>query len=135
MPFVACSVHEKRDAKKYASVYAAWFRADGVRTAWRQKLCPPALREELAQVLSGAQTDSLDVTVCPACGSDSSEDLDPIYLNIYLPKQAGMEYQLPTCTSCAANLRVLLQRGATKLPDRYEGETSSDADDTDWGLP
>jgi len=120
MPFARCSVHDQRDAPKYASVYAAWFRSDGVRTAYKQKLCPQALREELSQILAHASDTSLDVTACPACGANSSEDLDPIYLNVYLPKQEARVYELPTCASCAAILRVQLQRGAEKLPDRQD---------------
>jgi len=135
MSFARCSVHERRDAPKYAAVYSAWFNADGVRTAWKQRLCPDALREELIDVLSHALDDSSDASVCPACGSDSSTDLDPIYFNVYLPKQPVRVYELPTCGVCAATLRLRLQRGAEKLADRQQTSDRPDDDGFVGALP
>jgi len=62
--------------------------------------------------------------------------LDPIYLNLYLPKQDAREFALTTCGSCAAKLRISLQQGATKLPNR-DGQSRGDSsaeDATDWGI-
>lgn len=113
-----CSVCKTRNAGKLASAYWAWFRADGVRTAWKQRLCVECAQRELKQLLASATTSSLDVCRCPSCGADSSSDLDPIYLTIYVPKQEPSEWSLTTCASCAARVRITAQNGAEKLPDR-----------------
>lgn len=61
--------------------------------------------------------------MCPSCGSDASQDLDPIYLTLYVPSQPARPFELTTCASCAAIIRAAAQTGATKLADR--SETSS----------
>jgi hypothetical protein len=131
-----CSLHGKRIDGKLAALYSAWFRADGERTAWKQLLCAPCVREVISPLLAAVTENSSDVTACPACGKDSSEDLDPIYLNLYLPKQDAKEFALTTCGSCAATLRIGLQQGATNLPNR-DGQSRSDSsaeDSADWGI-
>lgn len=134
MSFKPCAVHGSRITGKLATLYSAWFLADGSRTAWKQSICAPCLRDLLAPILQAAGDNSSDVSVCPACGADSSEDLDPIYLNLYLPKQDGKEFALPTCSSCAVAFRLRLQGGATKLPDRSgQSPTASVADQAEWG--
>jgi DNA-directed RNA polymerase subunit RPC12/RpoP len=131
-----CSLHGKKIDGKLASLYSAWFRADGERTAWKQLLCAPCVKEVIAPMLAAVSDESQDATACPACGSDSSSDLDPIYLNLYLPKQDAKEFALTTCSSCAAKLRISLQQGATKLPNRdgQSHDNSSGDDETDWGI-
>ena len=131
-----CSFHGQRIDGKLASLYSAWFLADGSRTAWKQLLCAPCVREVLGPLFRAASANNQDVAACPACGSDSSSDLDPIYLNLYLPKQDAREFALTTCGSCAAKLRISLQQGATKLPNR-DGQSRGDSsaeDATDWGI-
>jgi predicted RNA-binding Zn-ribbon protein involved in translation (DUF1610 family) len=123
MSFKPCSLHGARIDGKLATLYSAWFRADGERTAWKQSLCAPCVKEVLAPMLAAVGSASQDVSACPACGADSSTDLDPIYLNLYLPKQDGKEFALPTCSSCAAKLRVSLQQGAVKLPNAGQAAT------------
>lgn len=55
---------------------------------------------------------------CPACGADSSEDLDGMYCTFY-PRGVGkMTMELATDASCAAQLRIRAQQGATKLENR-----------------
>lgn len=113
-----CSACGKRVHGKLATSYNAWFLADESRVCWRQQLCVPCLTGNLGSLLAKVSEESLDVTVCPACGAESSEDLDPIYLTIFLPKQEPREYALTTCGSCAATLRGSLQEGAKRMADR-----------------
>jgi hypothetical protein len=136
MSFKPCSFHGARIDGKLATLYSAWFRSDGERTAWKQSLCAPCVREVLAPMLKAVGDNNSAVSACPACGIDSSADLDPIYLNLYLPKQDAKEYALPTCSSCAAKLRVSLQQGAMKLPNRQDQRRKDDGDDdaVEWGV-
>jgi hypothetical protein len=134
MSAYVCSGHGARVAGKLASLYSAWFNADGVRTAWRQRLCADCVSERLGVILRSASQQSQDVTACPACGADSSKDPDPIYLTLYLPKQDPREYALTTDAACAAKLRVGLQERAEKLPNRLNGSGGggSNRDDDNW---
>jgi hypothetical protein len=136
MSLKPCSFHGARIDGKLATLYSAWFRSDGERTAWKQSLCAPCVREVLAPMLKGVSDTSSDVSACPACGIDSSQDLDPIYLNLYLPRLDPKEYALPTCSSCAAKLRVSLQRGAMKLPNRDGATRAGYGPDNveEWGV-
>jgi RNase P subunit RPR2 len=134
--FYKCSAHGAKIAGKLATLYSAWFNAANERTAWKQRLCAPCVKETLSPLLAAVQLQSEDVTACPACGTDSSSDLDPIYLTLYLPKQEPREFALTTCGVCAAKCRVSLQVGAEKLPDRQNGQSDSGAPGADdWGVP
>lgn len=133
MSFYPCSLHGAKIDGKLATLYSAWFNADGGRTAWKQRLCAPCVKETLALILTKVAETTDFVTACPACGSDSSADLDPIYLTLYLPKQEAREFAMTTCSACAAKCRVSLQHGAEKLPDRRQGGKRNDElTDGDW---
>jgi hypothetical protein len=132
-----CSIHGHKVNGRLASLYSAWFTANGERSAWKQRICAPCAKQELARVLEHAAEENSAVTVCPACGSDSATDLDPIYLTLYVPKQEPKEFALTTCSTCAVTLRLRLQVGAEKLPNRdgFTSRNNSSDDDTDWGVP
>jgi hypothetical protein len=118
MSVYPCAGCGQRVPGRLASLYTAWFLADGSRTAWKQRLCASCVGSQLKPLLAAALEPSPDVTACPACGKDASNDLDPIYLTLYLPKQESREFALTTCASCAVKLRLRLQDRAERLPDR-----------------
>ncbi len=121
MSVFPCAACGQRVPGRLASLYSAWFLADGARTAWKQRLCAPCASQRLGSLLRHAQDSPPDVTLCPACGSASTADLDPIYLTLYLPKQDPREFALTTCAPCAVRVRLDLQDRAEKLPDRNGG--------------
>lgn len=127
-----CSACGTRSGGKLASLYWAWFRVDGERTAWKQRLCVECTRTSLVTLLEHSTQDSSILTMCPACGADASSDLDPIYLTLYLPKADPLSYELPTCAPCAARIRIAAQVGAQKLADRQQ-RSSSSSDVSAWG--
>lgn len=118
MSVFPCSYCGQRVPGRLASIYSAWFLADGSRTAWKQRACAPCVTQQLRSLLAHAADDSSAVTACPACGSDALQDLDPIYLTVYLPKQEPREFALTTDGACAVSLRLRLQERAERLPDR-----------------
>lgn len=118
MSVFPCSYCGQRVPGRLASIYSAWFLADGSRTAWKQRACAPCVQRELRSLLAHAADESSAATACPACGSNASETLDPIYLSVYLPKQDPREFALTTCAACAVMLRLRLQEQAQRLPDR-----------------
>jgi hypothetical protein len=62
-------------------------------------------------------SESADLT-CPACGGDSSTDLDGLYCTFF-PRGVGrMSMELATDAACAAQLRIRAQQGAVKLENR-----------------
>lgn len=118
MSFVPCSGCGARPKGKLASVYSAWFEPNGERVCWVQKLCATCLMDSLGFLRDGTLQASLDLTACPICGADSSQDLQPEYLTLYLPKREPEEFALTTCGSCAVPLRQQLQVGASQARDR-----------------
>jgi hypothetical protein len=74
--------------------------------------------EILKPLIAFANTDSMDVSVCPACGSSSATDMDPIFATIFTPGSEGKELELTTCASCAAKIHVGAIKGAERLADR-----------------
>jgi hypothetical protein len=96
----------------------AWWRADNQRVAYRQRLCVACFAMTIAplEVASREQT-----MTCPACGIDTSEDMDPVYCTAYVPSLGRVRLELPCCAPCAAELRLRAQKGAQKLEDRVDG--------------
>jgi len=74
--------------------------------------------EMLRPLIAYARSESLDVSACPACGTDSSSDMDPIFATIYTPGSEAKELELTTCASCAAKIHVEAIKGAERLADR-----------------
>jgi hypothetical protein len=115
-----CSWCRQRKPGKLATAYWAWFLPDGSRSAWHIRYCPECAAEHLVALLNGMSQlgEESSVFACIACGSDSSQDSDPIYLTLYLPKKDPMEYALQLDAACAAKLRGPLVDHGKRLPDR-----------------
>lgn len=134
MSVFPCAGCGQRVPGRLASLYSAWFLADGSRTAWKQRLCAPCVMRKFKPLLAAVASKSSDVTACPACGKNAAEDLDPIYLTLYLPKQEPKEFALTTDTTCAVTLRLSLQDGAERLPDRQQSSGfGGDRGNDEWG--
>jgi hypothetical protein len=123
----ACSVHGARVQGKLCTFYWAWFTADGNRYACKQRLCIECAQATFIELLKKARANTEDVAACPACGSSSANDMDPIYLTVYAPHQEPREYALTTCAMCAANIRMNAQQGCERLPDRQANGGGSGA--------
>lgn len=122
MSVFPCGRCGQRVPGKLASVYWAWFDASGERQAWKELLCAPCVGTALRELLRKSQEASPNVAQCPACGSDSSADMDPIYATVYMPKMEPLELQLVTDAACAAKLRIPIVDSGRKLPNRRENE-------------
>lgn len=121
MSFFPCSHCGQRAVGKLAAIYANWFAEDDVRQAYRVRYCVPCLTELLVSLKNGQSSDSGLLTVCPSCGTDSSQNLSGIYLTIYPPKQPEREYALTTCGPCAELLHGRFDNEGDKLGDRGVG--------------
>jgi RNase P subunit RPR2 len=119
--FFPCSHCGQRAVGKLAAIYANWFEEDESRAAFRTRYCVACLTDLMAGLKNGLSTDSGLLTVCPSCGTDSSQSLSGVYLTIYPPKQPEREYALTTCTSCAALLHERFRSEGDKLGDRTVG--------------
>lgn len=113
-----CSAHGKRVPGKLASVYWRWFNGEGVSVGWKQRLCADCAKDNLKPLLAHANSESLDVSVCPACGTDSSQDMEPLYITICTPGSERRDLELPICAGCATDVRQMATAGAERLPDR-----------------
>jgi hypothetical protein len=115
-----CSFCKQRRPGKLASAYWAWFLADGSRSAWRVRCCPGCAAEQLSILLSSSQLtpENSSVFACVSCGADASEDSDPMYCTLYLPKKEPMEYAVQLDSACAGRLRIPITTNGERLPDR-----------------
>jgi hypothetical protein len=109
---IPCDRCAERGPGKLTNCTWAWYRSDGERAAWRQRLCLTCVATLLAPLYQKTAEWSL---TCPACGVDTAEDLDPVYCTFYPDGAGKMILEAPTCPSCAARIRVEAQKGARKL--------------------
>jgi hypothetical protein len=103
----------------------AWNRVDGVRVAYKQKLCLACVASVVAPLYVACESPAM---TCPMCGIDTTDDMDPVYCT-FIPKSVGkLSLEAPTCAPCAAALRLKAQAGAEKLDNREVGaENRSEA--------
>lgn len=93
----------------------AWQRADGVRVAYKHKLCLACVSARVAPLQ--VHSDEQGMT-CPNCGIDTSQDYDAVYLS-WIPKGVGvLQAELPFCGACAAMWRSWFIEHAEELADR-----------------
>jgi hypothetical protein len=120
MSVYPCSMCRQRKPGKLASAYWAWFLGDGSRSAWKLRYCPGCAAENLAALLKElhAMGETSSVFACVSCGTDASQDSDPVYLTLYLPGRDPMEYALQLDGACAARLRIPITTHGERLPDR-----------------
>lgn len=129
-----CSACGHRAKGKLAASYNAWFRADGVRVCYRQRLDEDCFSERILPLIAGLSEAAEDLCSCVICHADASDDLDPTYLTVYLPGAEVREYQMPMHGACAAGIRQRLMDGGELMADRgaqMRGPSSS-APRKDW---
>jgi len=112
---IPCSFCGRTNVGKYSSATWAWVRADGVRVAWRQRLCVDCYCTNIAVLDTAVREDPLS---CPACHTQAGDDMDPCYLTVFVPGVGPCRYEFATCGPDAAELRIRAQKGGTLLPDR-----------------
>ena len=120
MSVFPCSMCRQRKPGKLATAYWAWFLADASRSAWKLRYCPGCANESLSTLFSRLREmdGTSPVFACVSCGSDASQDSDPIYLTLYLPGWEPQEIALQLDGACAARLRIPITENGDRLPDR-----------------
>jgi hypothetical protein len=113
IPCSACG--SRRPGEKLTQITWAWYRADGERVAWRQKLCIDEMAALVAPLIVNAAQGTL---TCPSCGIDTTEDTDWQWFTAYPAGAGKVSAELPMCAVHAAELRVRAQVGAVKLENR-----------------
>ncbi len=113
-----CDLCGAQGSEKLVSLYWAWVRADGHRKAYKQRVCPECMRQRYVPLIVRAME---PVLICPACGESTAEDMDAIYLTFCIPGMPQDASEMPTCGSCAVEIRNLALTGAVPLEDRGVG--------------
>ena len=118
MSVYPCSRHGQRAPGKLASVYWAWFLADGERRAYRERLCIPCYAQFVVAIGIEAveQPDH-----CPICHTEVGRDADPIFATVYRPGAEPEETMWNTCGVCAVSARAPIVEGGIPLEDRTRG--------------
>lgn len=125
MPRLVCSYCGERRGPKLATAYWAWFRADGVRTCWKVFYCVDDASNWLTKQLSnGSSTaENAPMSACLQCGTDTTQDLDPVFCTLYLPGLERQDFDIPLCGHCAAVLRSDITSRGIHQPNRQEAQT------------
>jgi hypothetical protein len=113
-----CSLCSEMVAEGLTQATWAWNRADGVRVAYRQKLCLACTASVVVPLHVACES---PVMTCPACGIDTADDMDPVYCTFFPRGLGRMHLEAPMCAVCAAHLRIKAQTGAELLEDRGLG--------------
>lgn len=113
-----CSLCRKRAPGKLASVYWAWFVADGTRSAWRQRLCAECFGLTVLPLINDTTENPES---CPICHTVCGREADPVYATVYIPKREAEEIGFELCGTDAVAVRARAQDGAQKLADREVG--------------
>lgn len=118
MSVYPCSRHGQRAPGKLASVYWAWFDADGVRHAYKERLCIPCFVENVVawNVEAEANPNS-----CPVCHTVAQGDADPVFSTVYVPGRGPEETVWQTCGVCAVRVRGPIVASGDPLGDRELG--------------
>lgn len=93
----------------------AWFRGDGVRVAFKQKLCLTCVAARIAPLQ--VHSDSNTMT-CPNCGIGTSDDYDAVYVNWVQKGMGQLNAECPFCGPCAAMFRAWFMENAERMDDR-----------------
>lgn len=111
-----CEDCAQRPQNKLLQVTWSWRRADGVRKAYRSRLCAPCFAIQVGPM-------SIDYTTaerltCPGCGIDTDDDNDPIYTTTYGPFAEPLRTEAPFCAPCAAVRRSWILDHSRELVDQ-----------------
>lgn len=115
MSLFPCSACGQRVPGKLSNATWAWFRADNVRVAHRQRLCAGCYVENVAALETATAENPLS---CPVCHTDAGDDMDPCYLTLFIPGVGPLRLEMATCSACAVEVRNRALVGATLLADR-----------------
>lgn len=134
MSVYPCSICKSRRPGKLASAYWAWFRQDGSRAAGKLRYCLECAQEHLSILLQDSvqRPESSSVFACVSCGADASQDSEPVYCTLYLPKKEPMEYALQLDGACAVRLKATISTNWDPLEDRGGGVRGPSPDITAW---
>lgn len=114
MSLFPCTACNERKPGKLANVTVAWWTAAQQRVAWRARLCLACYMAHVA-MLHGYE--GTEVLVCPFCGIDTADDMDPCYVTSFVPLQGKVQLELASCGACAAKFRVWAQGAGVRLSD------------------
>lgn len=136
MSLLPCSNCKKRVRGKLASVYMAWF-SGSQRVSKKARLCMNCIDDYATYVRNlkplPADEDTVEwPTTCSLCGTTLTDDFDPTYLTVYMPKSEPVQLIVAGCEPCSQDYRPTLAAGAENLVDRQaagrvEGAPSREA--------
>jgi hypothetical protein len=117
-----CSVCKKRPRGRLATVYLAFFNGQA-RIGERGRFCGPCAGSLAEYVRELRPIPTEDETIewpetCPGCGISITDDFDPTYMTIYMPKSEAVQLVVPQCSACARVARETLRVGMDTIPDR-----------------
>jgi hypothetical protein len=93
-----------------------WRRADGIRIAYRGRLCASCFASKIAPLAISYK--GVDALTCPSCGIGTEDDMDAVYSTSYIPGYGEFRTESPFCGACAATYRVWVLDHSWQLEDQ-----------------
>lgn len=119
MSLIPCDSCAKRVPEKLSQATWAWYGPEGVRVAYRQRLCTACY---VTHVLPYDKPLEMDALTCPGCGIGTDHDMDPVYATVYVPGAGREQFEFPTCSACAGIMREFATATGTRLENRERVE-------------
>jgi len=116
MPLVRCNGCSERPSDKMTQVTWAWRRTDGVRIAFRGRLCAACFTTKVAPL--AISYEGVETLTCPSCGIVTEDDMDAVFTTSYIPGYGEFKTESPFCGACAAQYRIWIQEHSWQLEDQ-----------------
>jgi hypothetical protein len=113
---IRCSVCRKRPDEKLAQVTWAWINGEGLRTAYRQRMCVTCFAIRVLSYERDVEPDA-DLS-CVGCGISVEDDPRITWCTAYIPGSGPVRYAFPACDPHAIELHRMAQEGASLLQER-----------------
>jgi hypothetical protein len=94
----------------------AWRRSDGVRKAYRARVCTACFVARVAPLAIDYPTDQS--LTCPSCHIGTDDDYDALWITAYMPSYGAYRIEAPFCGACAAIYRGWVLEHAWELEDQ-----------------
>ena len=110
MSLYPCSACSERVPGKMSQVYWAWLRADGMRVAYKQRLCSTCF---ITNVWIAASEAMNNLVACPVCHEGTADNMDPVYATLYVPGQPRMDAEMALWQQHSHDIATQARNGFT----------------------
>jgi hypothetical protein len=121
VPLQRCSECTRRTGEKTTHTTIAWRTGDDERVAYLLHLCGQCFGARVGSQWRDYQ--GVERLTCPACGIDTEDDHDDVYVTAYIPSYGEFKLEVPFCGACAALYRIWAQEHGQRRESQLGAST------------